>query len=97
MQVLFCAEEEIRTPTPVKRRYHLKVVRLPISPPPLLGECKFNKTVQLNSIHAFNLPLFFKLLLFRLKQIAKSYSSNENITSKSPAKFPIVLYLHKFL
>jgi hypothetical protein len=29
-----CAEEEIRTPMPGKRRYHLKVVRLPISPPP---------------------------------------------------------------
>jgi hypothetical protein len=32
-----CAEEEIRTPTPGKRRYHLKVVRLPISPPPQQG------------------------------------------------------------
>ena len=31
------AEEEIRTPTPGKRRYHLKVVRLPISPPPQQG------------------------------------------------------------
>lgn len=29
-----CAEEEIRTPTPGYGRYHLKVVRLPISPPP---------------------------------------------------------------
>ena len=29
-----CAEEEIRTPTPGCGRYHLKVVRLPISPPP---------------------------------------------------------------
>ena len=28
------AEEEIRTPTPGYGRYHLKVVRLPISPPP---------------------------------------------------------------
>ena len=34
---LRCAEEEIRTPTPGKRRYHLKVVRLPISPPPQQG------------------------------------------------------------
>lgn len=31
---LDCAEEEIRTPTPGYGRYHLKVVRLPISPPP---------------------------------------------------------------
>lgn len=39
----FSAEEEIRTPTPGKRRYHLKVVRLPISPPPhlLYGSEKF--------------------------------------------------------
>lgn len=30
----FSAVEQIRTVTPGKRRYHLKVVRLPISPPP---------------------------------------------------------------
>ena len=37
-----CAEEEIRTPTPGYGRYHLKVVRLPISPPPR-SNCKCTK------------------------------------------------------
>ena len=37
-----CAAKEIRTPTPSYRRYHLKVVRLPISPSPhFLRNCKF--------------------------------------------------------
>ena len=35
---LLSAKEEIRTPTPGKRRYHLKVVRLPISPPSRGGQ-----------------------------------------------------------
>ena len=39
-----CAEEEIRTPTPGCGRYHLKVVRLPISPPPLRGTNLLKKT-----------------------------------------------------
>ena len=33
-----CAAKEIRTPTPSYRRYHLKVVRLPISPSPHFEE-----------------------------------------------------------
>jgi hypothetical protein len=34
------AVEQIRTAMPFNRRYHLKVVRLPISPPPLKMGCK---------------------------------------------------------
>ncbi len=48
-----CAEEEIRTPTPGYGRYHLKVVRLPISPPPHAMQ---------NYINLVRLLLFFASL-----------------------------------
>ncbi len=44
LQRFTSAQDWIRTSTPKNRRYHLKVVRLPISPP---GHCIFQRSANL--------------------------------------------------
>ena len=81
------------------QRYHLKVVRLPISPPGL-GDCKFNQktVVEKSLIFIYFLKAILKVVPLpgldsRINNLPPWYSSTMRLASVSPTPQPRFLVL----